>query len=444
MREFLTVHFVADELRRRGVPVRHLHVWDDYDRFRKVPAGVDPSYADHIGRPLSAVPDPWDCHPSWAEHFKEPLVDALHAMGIEMEEVSQTERYTSGLYREQVLLAVRHRHDIEAVLARYRTKKTCAEPVSDQEADALADSVADDEDPEGATELERFPYKPYCRTCQRDTTTVTAYDDATTDLTYSCDRGHTHTTNLATQDEGKLVWKVDWPMRWAFEHVDFEPAGMDHATPGSSFTRRPRAGREGLRDAAAGVVRLRLRRLRGSAEDVVVRGWRTHRRGRVAGAGGADRALALRAPQPQADLRHRLRARGRAALRRVGLPDPQGRRPRQARRPGARLGTGLRDGLGPAAGAAGRRTLPAAVLGRRRHRGLGRADQPHRRSRGRRPPAAADKAMAWTSEYVDPADRTNVRATPDEATLASLSDAAARVAAAAARRTARPARPRPR
>ena len=32
------------------------------------------------------------------------------------------------------------------------------------------------------------------------------------------------------------MWKVDWPMRWAFEHVDFEPAGMDHATPGSSFT----------------------------------------------------------------------------------------------------------------------------------------------------------------------------------------------------------------
>ena len=237
MREFLTVHFVADELRRRGVPVRHLHVWDDYDRFRKVPAGVDPSYADHIGRPLSAVPDPWDCHASWAEHFKEPLLDALHAMGVEMEEISQTERYTSGLYREQVLLAVRHRHDIEAVLARYRTKRAAPRAtLSEQEAAALADSVADDEDPEGATELERFPFKPYCRTCGRDTTTVTSYDDETTDLAYTCTCGHTHTTNLATQDEGKLVWKVDWPMRWAFEHVDFEPAGMDHATPGSSFT----------------------------------------------------------------------------------------------------------------------------------------------------------------------------------------------------------------
>jgi lysyl-tRNA synthetase class 1 len=33
-----------------------------------------------------------------------------------------------------------------------------------------------------------------------------------------------------------------------------------------------------------------------------------------------------------------------------------------------------------------------------------------------------DKAMAWTAEYVDPADRTNVREDPDTATLSSLTD----------------------
>jgi lysyl-tRNA synthetase class 1 len=145
MREFITVHFVADELRRRGVPVRHLHVWDDYDRFRKVPVGVDPSYAEHIGRPLSAVPDPWDCHASWAEHFKEPLLHALHAMGIEMEEISQTERYTSGLYRDQVLLGVRHRHDIEAVLARLTLRQVGIEVVLAVEVRALVDPCADRE-----------------------------------------------------------------------------------------------------------------------------------------------------------------------------------------------------------------------------------------------------------------------------------------------------------
>ncbi len=237
LREFLTPHFVAEELHRRGVPARHLHVWDDFDRFRKVPAGVDPSWADHIGRPLSAVPDPWDCHASWAEHFKAPLRDALHAMGVDMEEVSQTERYQAGVYREQVLLAVRHRDDIDAVLAKYRTKKR--EPTSEQEAEELADSAAEDDDvdTDAGAGLERFPFKPYCRQCGRDTTHITSYDDETTDLAYTCTSdGFSGVTNLMTQDEGKLVWKVDWPMRWAFEQVDFEPAGMDHATPGSSFT----------------------------------------------------------------------------------------------------------------------------------------------------------------------------------------------------------------
>ena len=237
LREFLTVHFVADELRRRGVPVRHLHVWDDYDRFRKVPAGVDPSWAEHIGRPLSAVPDPWECHPSWAEHFKAPLRAALHELGVDMDEISQTERYTSGVYRDRVLHAVRHRDDIDQVLAKYRTKERV--PESEQEAEELADSVADDEDvdTEATAGLERFPFKPYCRECGRDTTHITAYDDETTDLSYTCQScAFTGVTNLATQNEGKLVWKVDWPMRWAHELVDFEPAGMDHATPGSSFT----------------------------------------------------------------------------------------------------------------------------------------------------------------------------------------------------------------
>ncbi|MCB8957164.1 MAG: lysine--tRNA ligase [Nocardioides sp.] len=243
LREFITPHFVAEEIRRRGIAVRHLHSWDDFDRFRKVPAGVDPSWSEHIGRPLSAVPDPWECHESWAEHFKAPLRAALAEMGVEMEEVSQTEHYRAGTYTEQVLHAIRHRDVIEEVLAKHRTKK--AEPLSqragaenEQEAEALEDSVADEDDaPTGSGDLARFPYKPYCRQCGRDTVEITAYDDATTDLSYTCTScGFSGVTNVATDHEGKLVWKVDWPMRWAFEGVDFEPGGLDHSTPGSSYT----------------------------------------------------------------------------------------------------------------------------------------------------------------------------------------------------------------
>jgi lysyl-tRNA synthetase, class I len=144
-----------------------------------------------------------------------------------------------------VLRAVRHRGQIDTVLAAYRTKKVGARAEADetgdhaaQEAEAMAESVANDDEGEDAAEgVGYFPFKPYCRDCGRDTTTVTAYDDDTSELAYTCAVCDYHgTTNLATQDEGKLVWKADWPMRWAFEHVDFEPAGMDHATPGSSFT----------------------------------------------------------------------------------------------------------------------------------------------------------------------------------------------------------------
>ncbi len=228
LREFLTVHFVAEEIRRRGLPVRHLHSWDDYDRFRKVPAGVPAEWSEHIGRPLSAVPDPDGCHVSWAEHYKEPLVAALREMGVEMQEVSQTQMYTSGAYRAQILHAVAQRREIETIMARFRTKAPAVE--ADDEVTEDASSGADDS-------LARFPYKPYCRQCGRDTVEVTAYDDDTTDLSYTCTScAFTGVTNLATQDEGKLVWKVDWPMRWAFEKVDFEPGGDDHATPGSSYT----------------------------------------------------------------------------------------------------------------------------------------------------------------------------------------------------------------
>ena len=34
----------------------------------------------------------------------------------------------------------------------------------------------------------------------------------------------------------KLKWKCDWPMRWDFYKISFEPGGKDHSTPGSSYT----------------------------------------------------------------------------------------------------------------------------------------------------------------------------------------------------------------
>jgi lysyl-tRNA synthetase, class I len=244
LRELMTPHLVAEELRRRGYDCVHLLSWDDYDRFRKVPAGIDPSWAENIGKPLSAVPAPPGSEfPNWAEHFKAPMVSALKAMRIDVSPVSQTENYTSGVYRDQILLAMRERRRIEAILGRYRTK------TATPDGSALVEAPGDEDDltaglvaegsgaafeDDGTSASGYYPYKPYCAHCNKDLTTITAYDDETTELTYVCECGFTETVYLNEFNRGKLVWKVDWPMRWAFEGVSFEPSGVDHSSPGSS------------------------------------------------------------------------------------------------------------------------------------------------------------------------------------------------------------------
>ncbi len=245
LREVMTPHLVADEVRRRGHQVRHLISWDDYDRYRKVPAGVagvDESWAEHIGKPLTSVPAPkGSAHPNWAEHFKAAMVESLAELGVEFDGISQTAQYTSGVYREQILHAMKHRGDIDAILAQYRTKpKTGKKPqqkaVDEAELEAEEGSGAAAEDDGSSGSAGYFPYKPYCGGCGKDLTTVTAYDDDTTELTYTCTAcGFSETVRLSEFNRGKLVWKVDWPMRWAYEGVVFEPSGVDHSSPGSSF-----------------------------------------------------------------------------------------------------------------------------------------------------------------------------------------------------------------
>ncbi|MCX2968921.1 MULTISPECIES: lysine--tRNA ligase [Streptomyces] len=256
LREVMTPHLVADEIRRRGHACVHLISWDDYDRFRKVPAGIDASWSEHIGKPLTSVPaPPGSEHPNWAEHFKAALVTSLAELGVEYRGISQTQQYTSGAYREQILLAMRERHTIDAVLDRYRTKqkpggpdgagaqrgqpqkqgKQQQKPVDADELAAAEGSGAAAEDDGSGTGGAYYPYKPYCGRCEKDFTTVTSYDDETTELAYRCACGHAETVLLREYDRGKLVWKVDWPMRWAYEGVTFEPSGVDHSSPGSSY-----------------------------------------------------------------------------------------------------------------------------------------------------------------------------------------------------------------
>ena len=217
LREVFTTHLVAEALRRRGETVVHLNSWDDYDRFRKVPAGVDPAYERFIGMPLAEIPDPVGDAPSYADHFMDELRASLEVLGIRMTERRQSELYPAGTYNAQIRRAMDERELVFDTLAGQQTAGRHERSAEERRA-------------------AYYPFKPYCTECRRDDTHVTAYVDPI--VTWECRHGHAGTMSLADGERisGKLVWKVDWPMRWAFEHVAFEPAGVDHHAPTASFT----------------------------------------------------------------------------------------------------------------------------------------------------------------------------------------------------------------
>jgi len=414
LRELMTPHLVADEVRRNGAPCRHILSWDDYDRLRRVPAGMPESLAEYIGRPLTAVPDPLGCHENYAEHFKAPLRDALDRLGVQVTEISQTEMYTSGAYTGQIVLAMHRRADIGAVLGRFRTKRTDADDEGEQR---------------GA---EYYPFRPYCAVCGRDDTTVTAFDDRTTEITYTCACGATVGPTPIAEVAGKLAWKVDWPMRWAYEHVTFEPAGMDHASPGSSFT----VGGELVTAIFGGEMPLHF-----GYAFVGAQGGSSKMSGSRGGAPTPGDALeifeapllrwlyARRRPEQSFTI-----AFGAEVLRIYDEWDTLSRHVAEGTaKPASRAvfarASGTSDGPLPVTP----RPLPFRTLASVADITVGDDAQMLRvlRDLTADDPVAAldevrprlDRAQAWVTGYAPPADRTQVRDEPDHARLAALTDA---------------------
>ncbi|HEX5195423.1 MAG TPA: lysine--tRNA ligase [Solirubrobacteraceae bacterium] len=217
LREVFTTHLVAEALRRHGHEVVHLHSWDDYDRFRKVPAGVDPSFERYVGMPLASIPDPHGALPSYADRYMDQFRAELQELGIRMTERRQSQLYPAGTYNASIRRAMDERERVFDILA------------SQQTAGRHAGSVQE-------RRRAYYPFKPYCTECHRDDTRVVGWDG--TVASWQCRHGHAGEMSLAdgATISGKLVWKVDWPMRWAYEGVAFEPAGEDHHAPTGSFT----------------------------------------------------------------------------------------------------------------------------------------------------------------------------------------------------------------
>ncbi|MCL2193419.1 MAG: lysine--tRNA ligase [Treponema sp.] len=211
-REIISVDLVVRALRDQGKKVRFIYSWDDYDVFRKVPKNMPKQeiLEKHLRFPITMVPDPWERDSSYARHHEVDVESRLPAVGIFPEFLYQAERYRESRYAQGIRKALERREALKDILDKFR-------------------------DEEHKIQGEWWPVSVFCDSCNRDETDIEGWDGEW-GLGYKCKAcGHGETVDIRSSKGVKLGWRVDWPMRWEYEKVDFEPAGKDHHSQGGSF-----------------------------------------------------------------------------------------------------------------------------------------------------------------------------------------------------------------
>lgn len=185
------------------VPTKLICFSDDMDGLRKVPDNVpNPEMLRaYLGKPLTAVPDPFDSGMSFGAANNARLRAFLDRFGFDYKFASSTEYYRSGRFDATLLKVLKHYDEIMAVILptlREERKKTYSPflPIHPKTGVVMQVPV-EERNLEAGTIVWRDP-----DTGERFETPVTG--------------GH-----------AKLQWKPDWAMRWVALGVDYEMAGKD-------------------------------------------------------------------------------------------------------------------------------------------------------------------------------------------------------------------------
>ena len=186
---------------------------DDMDGLRKVPYGLPSWLNDHIAKPVSFIPDPFDCHESYGLHMSSMLLDALDKLNIKYKFQRGINTYKEGLLINEIDTILKNSNIIGAKI-------------------------------EELTRQDKFkrvlPYFPLCKNCNRIyVAEAYEYIESEKKVKYKC-KGGTIGNKLIngcgyegeadiTKAEGKLSWKVEFASRWRRFDIRFEAYGKDIA-----------------------------------------------------------------------------------------------------------------------------------------------------------------------------------------------------------------------
>ena len=185
------------------IPTHLIAFSDDMDGLRKVPDNLPQQemLAANLGKPLTAIPDPFGTHESFGHHMNARLRSFLDSYGFRYEFYSSTATYKSGRFDETLL----------RILASYDKVMAVMLPTLGEE--------------------RQETYSPFLPVSPRSGKVLLAKvvdrNVAKGTITYIEEDGSTETVPV-TGGHCKLQWKPDMGMRWAALGVDYEMYGKDH------------------------------------------------------------------------------------------------------------------------------------------------------------------------------------------------------------------------
>ena len=176
---------------------------DDMDGFRKVPENVpnQSMLSEHLDKPLTDVPDPFEKFDSFGSYNNNKLKEFLDKFGFDYQFISSTECYKSGKFNNALI----------KILLNYEEIKNVIIPTLGEE--------------------RRKTYSPFLPICSYTGKVLQAnvidVDVTNNSIIYSSPITNKEENVSILNGNCKLQWKCDWAMRWHALGVDYEMAGKD-------------------------------------------------------------------------------------------------------------------------------------------------------------------------------------------------------------------------
>jgi lysyl-tRNA synthetase class 1 len=203
-------------LKENAINVNFSYVFNDMDPMDSLPIYLDKAvYEKYMGKPLYKIPSPDPKFKNYAEYFAGEFIEVFNKLNCRPLIIRSSELHQQGKM-DQV---------IKKILDNVEKIREIYKKVTKNEKSKYW-----------------YPYNPVCEKCGNiGTTDVYRWDGKyvyyrclTNKVTWAKGCGYEGKVEPVGEN-GKLVWKVDWPAHWATIGITIESSGKDHMSAGGSY-----------------------------------------------------------------------------------------------------------------------------------------------------------------------------------------------------------------